>query len=130
MDSVASPSLLLACAPAIKAEWRRLLRQEPALTALGHPDTLAFLMDATLRELAADLETATAVERRPPAAPLHRACRCGLNPLLKYFATGELALRIGARAALGENFDAALALFQRLAQREIEALCSVCQRRP
>jgi hypothetical protein len=37
--------------PAIKREWANLLGQEPAVSALANPDTLALLMDHTLDQL-------------------------------------------------------------------------------
>ncbi len=61
-------------------------------------------------------------------APLQKHCECGLNPLLNYYATGELALH----AALRQRFDAAtcdaiLTIYHIKAQQEIETLCAVCQ---
>jgi len=124
---------LAACVPAIKQEWIRLLHGEPTLTPLGRPDTLVFLMDVTLGQLAAELAHGTAADRlrrHPPViGTVHAYCRCGLNPLLKYYGTGELALRAGAGAALGEEFEIVLRIFRALARREIEALCGVCRHR-
>lgn len=126
VDPAASVALL-GRLPDIKAVWAELLRQEPALNPLGRPDTLIFLMDQTLRDLAAQMNTLPSPKPGAIVAPPHRHCRCGLNPLLKYFATGELALRAAAAPALGPDFEATLLVFQRLAWHEINSLCSVCQ---
>ncbi len=108
-----------------------MLHGEPTLTPLGRPDTLVFLMDATLAQLFAGL-TDKPEEKwlhacTPLIAPVHRYCACGLNPLLKYFTTGELALRAAAGRLLGEEIEDLLVLFRSLAQQEIESLCTVCQ---
>lgn len=122
---------LVPLCPAVKTEWMSLLRGEPVLTPLGRPDTLFFLMDATLTQLLAGLKGDSREQwlRHCPAviAPVHRYCACGLNPLLKYFTTGELALRAAAGPLLGAEIEAVLVLFHSLAQQEIEALCTVCQ---
>ena len=122
---------LVALCPAIKMEWGVLLRGEPALTPLGRPDTLVYLMDATLAQLFSGLSGKSAkkwLHSCPPlVAPVHTYCACGLNPLLKYYTTGELALRATAAATLGEEIEDLLLLFRSLAQQEIETLCKVCQ---
>ena len=108
-----------------------LLRGEPALTPLGRPDTLVYLMDATLAQLASGLSGKSAkkwLHSCPPLiAPVHTYCACGLNPLLKYYTTGELALRAATAATLGVEIEDVLLLFRSLAQQEIETLCKVCQ---
>ncbi len=118
--------------PTIKREWGALLRAEPTLSPLGHPDTLTYLMDETLSQVIKSGQHQTLkswVQRSPVLlAPLQRHCHCGLNPLLNYYATGELALR----AALRQHFDAAtcdalLTVYHVRAQQEIETLCAVCQ---
>ena len=118
--------------PAIKREWGALLRTEPTLSPLGHPDTLAYLMDETLAQVIKGVHAHSVKSwiRRSPAllAPLQRHCACGLNPLLNYYATGELALH----AVLREKLDAIacdvwLTVFHLKAQQEIETLCAVCQ---
>jgi hypothetical protein len=58
---------------------------------------------------------------------VHGYCACGLNPLLKYFTTGELALHAAAGPLLGAQLEEVLLLFRALAQQEIQTLCSLCQ---
>jgi|APLak6261663543_1056040.scaffolds.fasta_scaffold00808_8 hypothetical protein len=122
---------LAALCPAIKKEWVELLQFEPTITPLGRPDTLVYLMDATLAQLFSGLETKSTKHWLRDCAPvvgsMHGYCACGLNPLLKYFTTGELALRAAAGAPLGTDVEEVLLLFRALAQREIQTLCSVCQ---
>jgi len=118
--------------PAIKREWGALLRAEPTLSPLGHPDTLTYLMDETISQVIKCIHHQSLkswIQRSPVLlAPLQRHCHCGLNPLLNYYATGELALR----AALREQFEATvcealLTVYHVKAQQEIETLCAVCQ---
>ena len=118
--------------PAIKREWGALLRAEPTLSPLGHPDTLTYLMDETISNVVKSVHShslKTLIHRSPVLlAPLQRHCRCGLNPLLNYYATGELALR----SAFRQQFDPAtcealLTVFHVKAQQEIETICAVCQ---
>lgn len=118
----------------MKREWEKLLRSEPTLSPLGNPDTLVYLMDETIAELLKLLRggprSPGAASGRALRAPLQRHCFCGLNPLLNYYATGELALHIVAAGALrGEELEEALACYHLYAQREIDTLCSVCQHR-
>jgi hypothetical protein len=129
----ASLTRLTAQFPAIKAEWCALLRGEPVLTPLGRPDTLVYLMDATLNCLAAELGRNPgddAPRRYPPVAgSVHAYCPCGLNPLLKYYGTGELALHAGAGSELGAELELVLRVFRALARQEIESFCAVCRHR-
>ena len=118
--------------PAIKREWEKLLRTEPALSPMANPDTLVFLMDETLKQLADCLRARAAKgwtkKDAPLVAPLQRRCPCGLNPLLNYYATGELAVHAAAATRLeGADLEDTLLCFHALAQREIDTLCSVCQ---
>lgn len=132
-----SPALvqnLAALCPAIKKEWGDLLRGEPTITPLGQPDILMYLMDATLAQLFSGLETGSTrttqqwLRRcKPLIGPAHGYCACGLNPLLKYFTTGELALHSAAGPMLGAQLEEVLLLFRALAQQEIQTLCGVCQ---
>jgi hypothetical protein len=119
--------------PDIKREWEALLRNEPALTALAEPDTLVFMMDETLAMLLGALQekslAAWVRNSTPPMAPRHLNCRCGLNPLVTYFATAELAIRAALGAKLGARIDAVLHTLHVLAHREIDTLCSVCLKR-
>ena len=118
--------------PAIKREWGALLRAEPTLSPLGHPDTLTYLMDETISQVIKTIHHQSLkswIQRSPVLlAPLQRHCHCGLNPLLNYYATGELALR----SSLRQQFDATtcealLTVYHVKAQQEIETLCAVCQ---
>ena len=126
-----SVQCLAGLCPAIKKEWADLLRGEPTITPLGRPDTLVYLMDATLAQLFAGLEAKSTRQWlrgcEPLVGPAHNYCACGLNPLLKYFTTGELALRAAAGTSLGAEIEEVLLRFRALAQQEIETLCSVCQ---
>lgn len=120
--------------PAIKKEWESLLRAEPAPSPLGNPDTLLYLMDETLTQVFHALaeHPLDAVLRKSSAllVPLQRHCGCGLNPLLNYYATGELAVHLVAAKSLPQPMlDALLTSFHLLAQQEIDTLCSVCLNR-
>lgn len=111
-----------------------MLRAEPAPSPLGNPDTLLYLMDETLSQVFRAL-TENALEdvlKKSSAllVPLQRHCACGLNPLLNYYATGELALHLVAAKRFPQPMlDAVLTSFHLLAQQEIDTLCSVCLNR-
>jgi hypothetical protein len=119
--------------PSWKREWEALLRSEPTLSPLGNPDTLVYLMDETitavLQSLRQRLLKPAAVNPRALLVPLQRHCACGLNPLLNYYATGELALHAVAAPMLVEHLDEALTCYHILARKEIDTLCAVCQHR-
>jgi hypothetical protein len=125
---------LEALRPAIKREWDRLLRAEPTLSPLGHPDTLTYMMDETLTQVIKGLGSQSLKSwlRRSPVllSPLQRQCACGLNPLLTYYATGELALHAAVGSKLPNGvLEALLVVFHVKAQQEIETLCAVCRHR-
>jgi len=109
------------------------LRTEPTLSPLAEPDILVFMMDATLTQVFAEAGRDAAGRWRAHVGnlgrPLQRHCACGRNPLLNYYATGELALHAGAGRALGPALDEVLVPYHALAQREIETFCSVCLQR-
>ncbi len=121
--------------PSFKREWEALLRTEPTLSPLGNPDTLVFMMDETLSDLFKNLRLRAqkhqAVNPRSLLVPLQRHCECGMNPLLTYFATGELALHLVAGQVLKRDaeLDEILACYHLLAMKEIDMLCAVCQHR-
>ncbi|WP_415909036.1 hypothetical protein [Oleiharenicola sp. Vm1] len=120
--------------PAIKKEWEALLRAEPAPSPLGNPDTLLYLMDETITQVfrALSEHPLESVLKKTSAllVPLQRHCGCGLNPLLNYYATGELALHlVAAKRVPQPMLDALLTSFHLLAQQEIDTLCSVCLNR-
>ncbi len=123
---------LAALFPAIKADWITRLRGEPVLSPLGRPDTLAYLMDATLQQWALGLgapdQAAWLGKCRQMAGSVHQHCACGLNPLSKYFATGAAAIDRVATPVLGPEAGPALHFFAALAHHEVELLCSLCLR--
>lgn len=125
---------------AIHARWEALLHEHDSKTPLGNPDCLVFMMDWSLNEIFARL-------RELPTRRLlshtngEPDCPCGMNPLLEYYRTAEVALTeaLGrAHAALPTlseaDKDAGLKLLQaiiaKVRRREVETFCAVCQRRP
>lgn len=121
---------LEALRPAVKERWEDLLRLEPTLTPLANPDTLVFMMDATLTQLLSALAAPSFkrwMKKNPTCvAPMQSRCHCSINPLLTYYTTGELALRAAAGSSLGQDLEEVLLYFHSLGQREIESLCGVC----
>jgi len=122
----------------IRAQWERLLRLDRGNTALARPDTLVHLLDTTLDEICATLPAAA--KRRRPSGQPGPVCPCGHNPFLDYFAAGRQALRetlvlIQSRQPelTAADRDAAMVsldqVLNRIARREIEAFCGVCQLR-
>jgi hypothetical protein len=129
-DSAPAYRRLDALRPAIKRRWEVLLRAEPPSSALASPDTFVFLMDTTLERVASALHTGALSPRAGPGEGSLQAakdrCKCGLNPLLTYYISGEKALIEIAGPVLRHDLDCALIFFHGLAHREIEALCGVC----
>jgi len=118
---------------ALKREWENLLRSEPAPSPLGNPDVLVYLMDETMNQVIAGLRQRPlehwTQHARALRVPLHRHCECGFNPLLKYYATGEIALHVVVARAVAEHQEEILTCYHLYAQKEIDTLCAVCQQR-
>lgn len=129
--------------PEIRARWAELLRVEPVNTPLAHPDALAHLIDWTLNEIFRALATGGPRRRasHPEAGPANRLlCVCGRNPLLTYFDAAGQVLREALILAQAISpmldpieRDASLEelnlVLTRIARREIESFCGVCQHR-
>ncbi len=104
-----------------------MLRTEPTLSPLGNPDTLVYMMDETIDRLLATLRQGGPMpDRKSQVTPLQRRCACGLNPLLNYYATGELAVHAVASPTCGASVDEVVSAFHAIARKEIDTLCSVC----
>jgi hypothetical protein len=88
-DKTMRPSIYLAIRAQrseIKARWTRLLQIEPPNTALGHPDTLVYLIDGTFDAVLAS------VHAIPPGELPASKCDCGRNPFLAYFSSARQSL--------------------------------------
>ncbi len=126
--------------PETRQHWETLLRTEPVTTPLGHPDSLVHLIDWTLDEIYAALSHPLSRQRASHHRPNDHSsadCSCGGNPLLRYFAAGEQAMRealVLSQVALLDldplERDASFAelnlVLAEISRREIEAFCSVC----
>lgn len=124
----------------VLTRWRERLRALPPSSALAHPDMLGPLMAPALarvrQEAAQPAEEAGAVgDGSEPVV-----CRCGLNPLVAFYLTGECAtfdVLWGQADALphlapSEREQLCRALSQawrRVATDEISLFCGVCLRR-
>lgn len=115
------------------------MRLDRGVSPLARPDALVYLIDRTLDQVYADLPW-WSPRRHPTRAPAP-VCPCGRSPFLAYFAAGRQALHEGlitveaAKAGLSAaERDAAFAcldqVFNRIARRDIEAFCAVCQLHP
>jgi len=117
----------------LKATWDRQLRLAgPPNTALAIPDILVHRMSDTLDQFSLLLRRAAA-KRWPDLPPpewehLRDHCRCGLNPLLDYFATGGKALHLVLTDLSPEDRNALDQAWYFLAQQEVGSLCAVCCR--
>lgn len=118
-----------------KTEWTRLLHGESAVSAMANPEILVYLMDETIDQFLELLRV------RPSRRWLNEnpsqfenpgiACRCGLNPLLAYFATGQQALALvfsDQMTSASKNSNHYTVIWHFLAQREIQSLCGSCRR--
>jgi hypothetical protein len=114
----------------LKRKWAERLRAQPVSTAMAEPAILSYLMDETLEQLAAQLSR-RAIPKTVRERRFDNRCRCGLNPLLAYFGTGEVSVVevLAEEATVEEPLQTFVrAQWQLLAQREIDALCSACVR--
>lgn len=117
----------------VLARWRERLRALPPSSALANPDLLAPLMAPALARVRQE-----ATGPQVDAAAETTECRCGLNPLVAFYLTGECA----TMDVLWGHADALLALdaksreqvcrtlnqaWRRVADDEIALFCSVCQ---
>ena len=121
--------------PEFKRTWERQLRAAGATSALALPDLLVPMMDNTIAELL-HVAHVRAEQRHPragaPLDPLHERCRCGMNPLLAYFNSGDLALlSLADKLAFAfseAEFDDLRAAYHAVAIRELDYFCRLCMR--
>jgi hypothetical protein len=120
----------------ILARWREQLRALPPSSALAAPELLAPLMAPAIARVR--LEAARHMGD-PPGEPEAADCRCGLNPLVAFYLTGETstfevlwsqpdALAPLPPAARETTCRVLREAWQRVATEEISLFCSVCQR--
>ena len=118
----------------ILTRWREQLRALPPSSALAAPEVLAPLMAPALARVRHESALATA---SPPDAGAD--CRCGLNPLVTFYLTGECAAfdvlwaQPDALAALTPDLREELChklrkAWHQVATEEIALFCSLCQR--
>jgi hypothetical protein len=125
----------------IRERWESLLRGEQVNSPLGRPEVLVHLIDRTLDEVFGALaEPATPATSTPVSATLLREqCRCGQNPLLTYFVSGEQALleamigvqsgNAGApRGTHAHDLAELYTVVRQIAHQEVDSFCSLCQR--
>ncbi|HEY5552346.1 MAG TPA: hypothetical protein VIK52_10690 [Opitutaceae bacterium] len=126
--------------PWIKDAWERRLRRESVTSPLANPDTLVMMMERTLDELFAALESAagTSTECKPRGTRDKTGCLCGLNPLLAYFRTLAATLcsvgtadgrpfSCGDSAKASRCIDVTIETLREIARRDIASFCAVCQ---
>lgn len=125
----------------IHVQWGALLRAEPVVTPLGHPDALVHLIDWSLDEILATLANPLPPQLNDEVGccpPVN--CSCGRNPLLAYFEAGRQALQealVLAQAASAplnpderdSSMQQLVQVVRQLARREMEAFCAICQLR-
>lgn len=120
----------------VLTRWRERLRALPPSSALAHPDLLGPLMAPALARVRQ--EAAQPAPETSAAEPVN--CRCGLNPLVALYLTGECAtfdVLWGQADALphlapGEREQLCRVLSQawrKVATDEVSLFCSLCQRR-
>lgn len=113
-------------------QWEVLLRAAPVTSPLGHPDTLIHMMDRTLDQVFHELNHPSA-RRRQPGLPSD-FCRCGHNPLVRYFSTAALAFQTTLAQCADElpvsrdDADEVKRTLTRIARREIMTFCALCLR--
>jgi len=119
------PQLLRAQRLRLKADWLRRLESRPPRSPLALPEILQHRMNDTLDQLDSLLRSRSVPTLRKPREP--EPCRCELNPLQDYFATGGEAVLAGWGDEMSDVEQRILArAWQQLAAREIKALCGAC----
>jgi hypothetical protein len=122
----------------VLTRWRERLRALPPSSALAHPDLLGPLMAPALARVRQEAVQPANGTEATNEEPLN--CRCGLNPLVAFYLTGECAtfdVLWGQADALPhlapterEQLCRALSqAWKRVATDEISLFCSLCQRR-
>ncbi|MCU0791667.1 MAG: hypothetical protein MUE42_02170 [Opitutaceae bacterium] len=119
----------------ILARWRDHLRALPPSSALAAPELLAPLMAPAL----AKVRQEAAREDNHLLSPEPDPCRCGLNPLITFYLTGECATidvmweQPDALAPLAPAMREDLcrrlrSAWRRVATAEVSLFCSLCKR--
>ncbi|MCX6938610.1 MAG: hypothetical protein NTU80_12090 [Verrucomicrobia bacterium] len=118
----------------ILTRWREQLRALPPSSALAAPELLAPLMAPALARVRHE-----SVLNSSTAADTESDCRCGLNPMVTFYLTGECAAfdvlwaQPDALAPLAPELREQLCrklrkAWYRVATEEIALFCSLCQR--
>jgi hypothetical protein len=125
------------CRPELLSEWRLRLRAKPVVSPLALPASLDHLMVRTLDDLTIRLGQETLLKSvRPSPPPTDNGvwpppCRCGLNPFLAYYLSGEQALafvlstRVESLSA--DTLQRITTIWRLLAGEDIEGFCGVCR---
>ncbi len=119
----------------ILARWRDHLRALPPSSALAAPELLAPLMAPALARVRQEATREDDATTSPEPGP----CRCGLNPLVAFYLTGECATfdvlwaQPDALAPLAPELREELCrrlrgAWHRVATAEVTLFCSLCQR--
>lgn len=121
----------------ILARWREQLRALPPSSALAAPELLNPLMAPALARVRHESAESGAATRPVAAEP--DPCRCGLNPLVTFYLTGEFATfdvlwaQPDAFAPLPPEKREELCrrlrdAWHRVGREEIALFCSLCKR--
>lgn len=125
---------------AFRRAWTLALSAAPVTGPLARPEALQLSFDETLHNFFTRLQR-RAREQPPGFAAAHSngargGCLCGLNPWLAYYRAGASALASITREEVDPALtvpeflasqNEALVLWQRLARREVQAFCDLCQ---
>jgi hypothetical protein len=120
----------------ILARWREQLRALPPSSALAAPELLTPMMAPTIARVRHE---ASRHIDNPAGEPETEDCRCGLNPLVTFYLTGEAstfevlwsqpdALAPLAPEAREDTCRVLREAWRRVATEEISLFCSLCQR--
>ncbi len=118
--------------------WEILLRARPHCSPLANPVILTHKIPETCDEVLERLHFHRIPENFEMKEPV---CPCALNPMLDFFAMGEMAMTEGMLRALRTVPDLSMTerskslkelhhVLHHLRVQEIDLLCSVCQLEP
>lgn len=130
--------------PAIRRRWSILLHGTRRNSAMASPSALVYLIDWALDQIRGELHRnhprPPRASKATPASTHENRCVCGMNPLLGFYTTAERALievicdsRTKRRSHSPDELQvlksALIAAVHKLAKREIDAFCAICQKR-
>lgn len=124
----------------VARRWKAHLKDARVYTALGNPDTLAFMIEPTLTQLfrnALERATPSWAPQSPPRVRLvDSVSRCALNPMIGYYLAGEAAITaviheippngLLTGSEILVSMEELLAFLRSLGKADVTGFCEIC----